>query len=184
MSMPRLSALALLVIIPATSFAQRAGAGGGGGFGKMGAGGSAKDADRMIRDNADSPSLSRDLEKANPIEILLDNKKDLGLTDAEQKELKSLRNVVKDSTKTFFKTIDSTQREQKKTGGYAPTSGQMLILRRVSREAADSVRSHYVRAAQEALLKLTEEHRQPATDLLKKEIDELVAARRGGRPLV
>lgn len=182
MSMPRLSVLALLVIIPATSFAQRGG--GGGDFGRMGSGGSAKDADRMIRDMADSPSPAKDLEKANPVEILLDKKKDLGLTDAEQKELKSLGNVVKDSTKPYFKTIDSAQREQKKTGGYAPTSGQMLILRRVSREAADSVRSHYARAGQEALLKLTEEHRQPATDLLKKEIDELMAARRGGRPPV
>jgi hypothetical protein len=188
MSMRKLSVMALLLTIPAMSQAQRGGGGGGGGtgYGKGMDTQGAKGADKLIKDMADSPSMSKDLQKVNPIELLLDKKKDLQLSDAEQKELKTLASAVKDATKPYFKTLDSVQREQKLgQKGEGLTTGQMMILRRESRDAQDSVLVNYKRAADEALTKLTEEHRQPATDLLKQAMEEQMEARRnsrGGRP--
>lgn len=169
--------LMALMILPMTLTAQRRGGGGRG----LGAGGSSREADAMIRDLADAPSLSKDLQKQNPLEIILDKKKDLKLTDDEQKELKTMSSALKDSLKPYFKTIDSAQRAQRKQGAEEPTQGQMIVLRGILREAADSVRAHYERATPSAMAKLGEERRQPATDALQKEMEEQMAARRGAR---
>jgi hypothetical protein len=185
MKMRNLSFLALLVIVPTVSYAQ-----GGGddkpkknpGFGKgMDTKGS-DGADALIKGLKTAPSISKEMQKANPVEFLLDKKKDLQLSDDEQKELKTIVSTMKDQTKPYFKTLDSVQREEKKTGDYAPTTGQTIILRRVSREAQDSVRAIYERSAQDALTKIAEEKRPAATDALKKEMEEQAAERRGNRP--
>lgn len=182
MSMRKLSVAALLVIIPAMSHAQRGGGGGGGGYGKGMDAQGAKGADRLIKDMEDSPSMSKDLQKANPVEFLLDRKKDLKLSDEEQKELKSLASSLKDATKPYFKTLDSVQREQKLgQKGEGLTTGQMMILRKESRMAQDSVMANYQRAAADALTKLTDEHRPTASEMMQKEMEEQMAARRGSR---
>jgi hypothetical protein len=194
------SLLAILVIVPVALNAQRRGGGGrepiggataptaddcraasGGGRG-LGAGGGASDAARMINCTKDSQSLAKDLQKANPVEILLDGKKDLRLSKDEEKELKTINDGVKDAIKPFLKTIDSVDREFKKTGEFAPTSGQMIVGRGLRREYADSVMAKYQTAVQDALGKLAEDHRQPAADLLKKEQEEL--SKKLGRPPV
>lgn len=179
MSIRNFSVVALLVVLPVVVEAQRGGGGGGRGFR---AGGSAREADAMIRDMAESPSLSKDLQKANPIEAILDKKKDLKLTSDEEKELKALNGELKDAIKPFLKTIDSVSREMKKTGDFAPTSGQMLIGRRLTRESTDSVMHMYRGASEQAIEKLGDERKQPATELLQKEREAAMAARRGGRP--
>jgi hypothetical protein len=174
--MPRkLTLLALLVlVIPATLSAQSRRRG-------LGAGGGAAEADKMIRDMAESPSLAKDLQKANPVELLLDKKKDLKLTSDEEKELKTLNNSLKESIKPYLKTIDSVAKEMKKTGDYAPTQGQMVIGRQLTRESTDSVMTRYDAASGDALAKIAEERRQPATEFLQKEMESQMAARRGGR---
>ena len=200
MSPRKLSLLALLLIAPVTLNAQGRGGGGGGGGGAtptaddcgtassdgrgFKAGGGAADAKKMINCMKESPSLSKDLEKANPVETLLDAKKDLKLSSDEEKQLKDLNKQLKDDVKPFFKTIDSVAREMKKTGDYAPTSGQIMIGRSLTRESADSVGAKYRAATDAAMAKLTEEHRQPATDVLEKAMEAQMASRRGGRPPV
>lgn len=181
MKIRHLSFLALLVAVPAVSYAQGDGpkkTGYGKGLDTKGADG----ADALIKGMKEPPSMSKDMQKANPIEFLLDKKKDLQLSDAEQKEIKTIASTVKDQTKPYFKTMDSVQREQKKDGDYAPTTGQMVILRRLSREAQDSVRAIYQRSTEEALSKISEDKRKAATDALQKEQEERAAERRGGRP--
>jgi hypothetical protein len=198
----KLSLIALLVLVPVALNAQRRGGRGGGGGpiggaatptaddcraasggGRgLGAGGGASDAARMINCTKDSQSLSKDLQKANPVEILLDAKKDLQLSKDEEKELKTINDGVKNAIKPFLKTIDSVDREFKKTGDFAPTSGQMVVGRGLRRESADSVMAKYQTAVQDALGKLSDDHRQPATDLLKKEQEEL--SKKMGRPPV
>ena len=74
---------------------------------------------------------------------------------------------------TFFNLI---------AGTHAPTSGQIVIGRALTRESSDSVGAKYRAATDAAMAKLTEEHRQPAQDLLQKEMEAQMAARRGGRP--
>ena len=204
MTMRKLPLLALLLIVPVALHAQgrRGGGGGGGGGGGsavptaddcraasgggrgLGAGGDAAAAKRMIACMAESQSLSKDLQKANPIEVILDAKKDLKLSSDEEKELKTINNELKDAIKPYLKTIDSIARENKKTGDYAPTQGQMLVGRQLTRESADSVGAKYRAATDAALAKLTEEHRQPASDVLQKEMEAQMASRRGGRPPV
>lgn len=202
MTTRKLSLLALLLIVPVTLNAQgrRGGGGGGGGGGAtptaddcgtasstqrgFKAGGGSSEANKMINCMKESPSLSKDLEKANPIETLLDAKKDLKLTAEEEKELKTINKQLKDDTKPYFKTIDSVAREMKKTGDYAPTSGQMVIGRTLTRESADSIGAKYRAATDAGLAKLSEDKRQPATDLLQKQMEAQMASRRGGRPPV
>jgi hypothetical protein len=176
MSISRISLIALLVVVPSTVVAQSSG-----GFGKMGASGGSKDADRLIKSVEDSPSAAKDLEKANPVDLLLDKKKDLKLSDDEQKELKNINGSIKSTIKPYLKTMDSVSRELKKEGDFAPTQGQILIGRKLSREASDSVRATYRRALQEALAKLAEERREPAMEAVKKEQADQAAARRGGK---
>ena len=202
MTTRKLSLFALLLIVPVTLNAQgRRGGGassGGGGAAPSSddcgtassdagrnrgftAGGGAADARKMINCMKESPSLSKDLEKANPIETLLDAKKDLKLTSDEEKELKAINKQLKDDTKPYFKTIDSVAREMKKTGDYAPTTGQMVVGRTLTRESADSIGAKYRAAADAGVAKLSEDKRQPATDLLQKEMESQMASRRGGR---
>lgn len=203
MTSHRLSLLALLLIVPVALDAQGRRGGGGGSAGGAGAGGGAPPADdcraasgggrglgaggdaaaanRMIRCMSESPSLSKDLQKANPIETLLDAKKDLGLSKDEEKELKTLNDDLKDAVKPFFKSIDSVVRENKKEGDYAPTQGQMMLGRSLTRESTDSVMTKYRAATEAAIAKLAEPHRQAATDLLQKQM-EAQMARSGGRP--
>jgi hypothetical protein len=189
MTTRKLSLLALLLIVPVSLQAQRRGgsgssSGGGGAPPKSDdcgtassdagkdrgfkAGGGASEAKNMINCMKESPSLAKDLQKANPVEILLDAKKDLQLSKDEEKELKTLSDAVKDGVKPFLKTIDSVDREFKKTGDYAPTSGQLTIGRALRRESSDSVMVKYQTAAQDAIAKLAEPHRQPATETLQK----------------
>ena len=198
----KLSLAALLLIVPLTVNAQgRRGGGGGGGGGSsapsaddcraasgggrgLSAGGDASAANRMINCMKESASLSKDLQKANPVEVLLDAKKDLALSKDEEKELKAINDAIKDAIKPFLKTIDSVDREFKKTGDYAPTSGQMIIGRGLRREMSDSVMAHYQTGAQDAIGKLAEPHRQSATETLQKAREEMMSKQRGGRPPV
>ncbi len=200
MTTRKLSLVALLVIVPLTLDAQRRGGSSSGGATStptadycgtassdgrgFKAGGGAAEARKMINCMKESPSLAKDLQKANPIEIILDGKKELKLSSDEEKELKAINNELKDAIKPYFKTIDSVTREGKKTGDYAPTQGQIIVGRQVTRESADSIGTKYRAATDAALAKLTEERRQPATDLLQKELEAQMAARRGGRPPV
>jgi hypothetical protein len=179
-----LSLIALLAVLPVALDAQgrRTSGGGGGGRGFSAAGGAAE-ADALLNSMAESPNLSKDLQKANPIETLLDKKKDLKLTSDEEKELKTINSALKESTKPYFKTIDSVAREMKKPGDYAPTQGQIVVGRQVTRESSDSVMAKYGVAAEEALAKLAEERRRPALELLQKEREsQMGALRKGGRP--
>ena len=180
MTTRKLSILALLLVLPVALQAQRSKRG-------FGAGGGSDEADKMIRETADSPSLSKDLQKANPVEFLLDKKKDLAITKDQEKEIKALNDALKESVKPFFKAIDSVARESKKTGDYAPTQGQILMGRQLTRSSADSVRAKYDAAAEAAVAKLSEDHRQAATDMLKQEREEqmknALGARGGGPPV-
>ena len=188
MTTRQLSLVAFLLIVPIMAEAQRGGGGGGGGKPKRGFGAAdGRQADSIIRNLTDSPSFSKDLQKANPVETLLKSKKDLKLTSDEEKDLKAINETLKDAVKPFFKTIDSVSKENKKTGEYAPTQGQMLIGRQLTRAYADSVMARYEAAEQEATAKLAAERRQAATDLLDKEAKDRQAeaqARRPGRPPV
>ena len=163
----KFSVVALLLILPVVAAeAQR----GGGGRKTRGFGAAdGNETEAIMRSLAESPSLSKDLQKANPVESLLGKKKDLQLSADEEKALKTLNESVKESVKPFIKSIDSVSKENKKTGEYAPTQGQMLIGRQLTRAYADSVMARYESAADAAVEKLSADHRQPANDFLDKQ---------------
>src|SRR4051812_25980640 len=84
----KFSFVALLLVLPVVvAEAQR---GGGGSTRKTRGFGAAdgSETDAILQGLAESPSLSRDLQKANPVESLLGKKKDLQLSADEEKELK------------------------------------------------------------------------------------------------
>src|SRR4051812_17320294 len=111
--------------------------------------------------------MSKELDKQNPIAILLDRKKDIKLSDDEQKQLKSLNDMLKDSTKVYFKTLDSAQKEMK-NGGSDMAAGQRMILRSLLQQTSDSVTARYDAALKDAMGKIAAERHQAATDALEK----------------
>jgi hypothetical protein len=175
MTRRQLSVLALLLIVPMIAEAQRSSRG-------RRSRGFAGDSGKA--DFSQSQSLTKDLQKANPLEALLGKKKDLKLSPEEEKELKALNDALKDEVKPFFKTIDSVQKESRKPGEYAPTQGQLLIGRHLTSACADSIIARYDVAADSAVAKLAADRRQAAVELLEKEEKEREAQAQKARPPV
>src|SRR4051812_15328477 len=123
----------------------------------------------------------KELEKENPVALLLDKKKDLKLADEEVNALKTINEQLKESVKPNLKAIDSVQKELKKNED-GPTTGEMFIARKLTEIETASVTSRYDAALKDALSKLTADHQQAASDLLAKEREERANSRRGGRP--
>jgi hypothetical protein len=139
--------LALFLVGPLALDAQGrrgSGTGGGSGAGTGGGGGPKRDpvAPPARISGSDEPSLSREIERANPVDALLDARKQLRLSREEETELKSINKRLKTEIKPFLKNLTS--------------------------EAIDSVAQKYRAATDSALAKLTEEHRSAAKDLLQK----------------
>jgi hypothetical protein len=149
-----------------------------GGFGKIGGGGSSKEADCIQRNTKGAASMSKELQEQNPIALLLDRKKDIKLTDDEQKSLKSINDMLKDSTKAYFKTLDSAQKEMKNGGSDMP-AGQRLILRSLLEQTSDSVNARYDAALKEAMTKIAADRQQAATDALQKAKQEIADKKKG-----
>jgi hypothetical protein len=137
-------ALSLAALTPAILSAQMGGMGGGMGGGRGGGrggpggrgmgGGSMKSPAAMARER---------LEKADPIEFLLDRKKPLELTKEQQESLKSLRKEMQRTQAPVFTVLDKLFGDTSPRGG--PPGGGMPGGGASERTLPDTVRSVFAK---------------------------------------
>lgn len=170
MSHVRTLAVAMLVAASSASptLAQR---GGGGGKDR----GTKADFDAMMRDVPAGLKLSnRDIEDMSPIMLLVDKRKDLKLTDDQQKQLRAMSDSLKEANKPHFKAIDSLRTEMR------PRAGADAEMERVRtqvaletvRGAVKVIRDSYDASLNQALPLLDDGQKEKAAGLLKKQSDD------------
>jgi hypothetical protein len=179
MSSRRIAILSL-VLIPAVAFAQRGGAGGGFGGGRAGR---TEDWNRIDKDNAGALQLSnKDLENISPIKLLIDKRKDLKLTDQQQKQLKDADDALKTRNQPLFKALDSLRAELKRPA--TSDDARPLTTRGEVTRVVGEVRANYEAALKDALALLDEGQQKTATELVGKQnedAEKMLSEKLGGR---
>ncbi len=176
MSARKLSLVAVLLVLPALLPAQRGGRSGGGS--SAGAGGTPPDVSTStksgikidkdpVRPKTDNgiPS-TKDLQRENMVNFVLDKKKDLKLSDDEVKALKQINDHIKDTVTSPMKSLDSISGEMKH-------GGDMRAARVFAPNYVAEVRAQYDTFLKEALTKLSDEHQKAANELIEARKKEL-----------
>lgn len=160
-----------LCLIPAIAAGQRSG--GSGGSDRFGGGKAGREADwdRINGENAGGLQLSnKDLESISPIKLLVDKRKDLKLTDDQQKQIKGMESPLKEKNQPLFKALDSLRGEMKRSQ-YSqearPVATRAEVVRVVS-----GIRENYAAALKEAMALLDDAQRTTATELAQKQTDD------------
>jgi hypothetical protein len=139
--------------------------------------------DRGARDNSDSiarampsgPKLnSRDIEGISPMRFLLDKRKDLKLTDDQQKQIKDADGKLKEKNAAMLKQVDSLVREMKPGGMMqsAEDEARVVIARDALRKVIGEIRVNYDAGLKEMLTKLDEAQNTTVQSLLPKQQQE------------
>lgn len=139
--------------------------------------------DRGARDNSDSiarampsgPKLnSRDIESISPMRFLMDKRKDLKLTDEQQKQIKEADGKLKEQNAAMLKQVDSLVREMKPGSGSqsADDMARIAIARDVLFKVIGDIRVNYDASLKDMLTKLDDSQNETVKSLLPKRQDE------------
>jgi len=161
---PRTLAAAALLFAPSIALAQRGARSE-----------AAKHTEMMAKDEVPKgPALRvRDIEDLSPLRLLLDKRKDLSLTDAQQSQLKDAEGKLKDKNAPSLKAVDSLLHDMRMTSNPTPddktrarnaNSGLMNVLA--------EVRANYDASGKDAVALLTPDQQTKATELLTKQREE------------
>jgi hypothetical protein len=176
MAARRILLLGALFALPSVALAQRGGGIRSGPTGKSGVGDDiTKDVARPTRKD---PYSTKDLQKENMVNFLLDKKKDLKLSDDEVKSLKEINDHIKDTTKASMHSLDSLSGEMR---GKGDERGDAQAARVFGPQYLADVRAQYDDQLKAALAKLTEEHQKAAQTLIdarRKELEDEKAKNR------
>jgi len=177
----RLLALAVLLLVPTSTEAQRRG---GGGFG------------RDEGANYSGPGLTAsglqlsngDVENISPIKLIIDKRKDLKLSDDKVKQLKDLESKMKEKVQPSFKTLDSLRREMRGSGRGEEDRAKMMNARGQVMTVVTEIRTTYDATLKDALPLLDEAQQKAVGDLVDKQraeaeemLKEKLSGGRGGR---
>jgi hypothetical protein len=110
---------------------------------------------------------SKELQKENMVNFILDKKKDLKLSDDEVKALKEINDHLKDTTKAQLKSLDSLANEIRYSG-QEDAAGRIFGAQFLA-----DVRRQYDEHLQTALAKLTEDQQKAANALIETRRQEL-----------
>jgi hypothetical protein len=160
-----------LCLIPTIVAAQRSG--GSGASDRFGGGkaGRQADWDRINGENAGGLQLSnKDLEGISPIKLLIDKRKDLKLTDDQQKHLKGMEAPLKEKNQQLFKALDSLRGEVKKAQ-YSQDARPVGTRAEVVRVVGE-IRENYAGALKDAMAIFDDTQRASATELAKKQTED------------
>ena len=174
----RVFLLGALIALPSIAFAQRTGVKTGP-TGKPGV-------DEDITKDRDKPRgpdpfSTKELQKENMVNFILDKKKDLKLADDEVKALKEINDHLKDTTKAPMHSLDSLSSELRRGG---PDRGDMQAARVFGPQYMAEVRMQYDEHLKSALAKLTPDHQtaaQTLVDTRRKELEDEKAKQRKER---
>jgi len=144
-----------------------------------------------------------DVEKMNPLKLLLDKKKDLQLTDAQVAQIQSWRDSLAAKNAPLIGSIDSLVYATRTAGASAIQSGRsrssasssgdgltesesddVRAAKRALSDMVKNIRGNYAAAAQTAVAALTPDQQQKAKDMLEKQgkdADKTMRSSLGGR---
>lgn len=192
MSLRKLAFVTLL-FAPTVLIAQRGGGGAGGG--RVERGDRRANYDEMNKLTTPGLQLSnRDVEDISPIKLLLDKRKDLKLTDDQQKQIKDIESRMRESVKPSFKVLDSLRGVMKRPAGNLSDEerAQVSIARQEVGTVVGQIRESYAGSLKEAVALLSADQQKTAQELVDKqsqEAEEMLRekmgggrARPGGRP--
>jgi len=170
----RILVLGALFTLPSIAHAQRRGSSGGsaGGATSTSTGVKSKIEADPVRPVRKDPFSTKELQKENMVNFILDKKKDLKLGDDEVKALKEIADHIKDTTKAPIHSLDSLSSELKRGG---PDVEDRQAARVFGPQYLAEVRFQYDEHLKAALAKLTEDHQKAAmalVDARRKELDE------------
>lgn len=175
---------AILLMISATVASAQGfpGGGGGGGRGGMGGGmggrGGRGGRGGMARESAPMNPTAKDVEKQDPVKLLLDKHKKLKLDKTQIARLDTLRGQLRDQNGPFYLRVDSLHKTFK-----APSGGgfrnmpdgdraSMMENRQALFETLTHVRENNRTARDAAVAVLKESQKEKAYDLLEKQLEE------------
>jgi hypothetical protein len=172
-------AVAALMCLPGIAAAQKKG---------MGTGKEA-DWDAVATKSAPAgPTISsKDFEKASPYRLMLDKKKDLKLTDAQQVATKEADAALLAANADRFKLLDSLKKDAKpKTSGTPSTEDElrMVLAQDAMSGVVRDIRTSFDAAAKQGLPGLDEAQQKSHQELMKKydeEMQEMLREKMGGR---
>lgn len=140
-----------------------------------------------------------DVEDMNPVKLLVDKRKDLKLTEEQQKQLRTMNDQLKETNKPQFKLLDSLRNAiRPKAGAAADVEAvRTSMARAMVPDVVKTIRGNYDTSLKDALALLDDTQKATAEGLLKRQSDEAEktlaekmgagrggggAGRRGGRP--
>jgi hypothetical protein len=154
--------------------------------------GTKADFDGMISNSSVGLKLSNgDVEDMNPVKLLVDKRKDLKLTDDQQKQIRGMVDALKESNKPNFKALDSLRSAVRPRAGEDESVEQ--IRTRMAMESVppvvQTIRDSYAAKLPEALALLDDTQKARANELVAEQekkaeetlMEKMGAAGRGGR---
>jgi hypothetical protein len=175
--------LLALALISSTAIAQRGGGGGGDSRKNI------KDAnwDDLRSQSSTGLRLSNgDVEDMDPVKRLVDKRRDLKLTDDQQKQMKDMMAKSREATKPNYKTLDSLRQAMRPMAGLDADAEQarQSMTRESVMGTVVAIRGVYDASLKDALALLDDGQKTKADEVLKKlaeDTDETMKNKLGGR---
>lgn len=178
--MIRALAAILLVVVATAGSAQGYPGGGMGGGGRGGMGGGRGGGMGGGRGSFAPPNPSADdVEKQDPVKLLLDKHKKLKLDKTQVAQLTSLGASLKQQNAPYYARVDSLHKTFKMpSGGFTRSTGseggreEMMENRQLFNETLTRLRQNNKTARDSALVLLKEPQKKKAYDMLEKQLEE------------
>jgi hypothetical protein len=176
-------AVALLLLAPAAAMAQRGGGGGGGGGfggGGGGRGGGGRSGGPQEPTDAQVGAVStKDIDKLNPVTIILDKKKDLKLPDSAVKVFKAMESTLRDTNKVRYRSIDSLNKLLHARDWQNPTQDDTVRAENARHQldaVTSEIRARYDSVQTKAFTYLTSDQQTQATAFIQKVLSDVQLA--------
>jgi len=169
---------AVLIVVGATVASAQGFPGGGGGMGGRGGMGGGRGGGMGGRSFSAPPNPSaKDVEKQDPVKLLLDKHKKLELDKTQMTQLTTLRASLTQQNAPYYLRVDSLHNTFKPpSGGMRGGSDQdrtgMMENRQMLYQTLMQVRENNKAARDSALVLLKEPQKKKAYDLLEKQLEE------------
>lgn len=171
----------ILVALPAVASAQR---GGGGGRGM----GGAKETDwkAVAGDAPKGPSISGKDFEASPLQMFLDKKKQLKLTDDQVTAIKAADEKLQTANKERYLLVDSLKKQMRPSVAPSAEDEARLVLARESMQGVvRDIRSSHDAGTKEVVATFDADQQKTATELLDKhaeKVQKMLRDKLGGGP--
>ncbi|HTR79544.1 MAG TPA: hypothetical protein VMH39_15605, partial [Gemmatimonadaceae bacterium] len=150
--------------------------GGGFGGGGRGGGGLGRNTPQPPTDAQLGAVNTKDLDKVNPITVMLDKKKDLKLPDSTVKLFKQMESMLRDTNKVRYKVIDSLNKQLRPKDYQKPTDDDRVRAenaRHLLDAATGEIRARYDSAQAKGFTYLSQDQQIKATAYIQQVISDV-----------